>query len=142
MLVTLQVKDEDADRAIGLLAWVVRFWGRLRTSDRAGWTKERSGPWDTALAGSSALRVAMLRLFRDEQAAHSSLPDQQSAILLWDVKGFYDSLRWDLVLEHALDLEFPPCYLALELQIRMAARFLREAGGFSQALQPGMSLFQ
>ena len=42
VLVTLQVKDEDADRAIGLLAWVVRFWGRLRTSDRAGWIKERA----------------------------------------------------------------------------------------------------
>eukprot|EP00959_Pyramimonas_sp_CCMP1952_P251459 5254511-Pyramimonas_sp.AAC.1 len=29
----------------------------------------------------------------DEQALRSSLPDHRSASLIWDVAGFYDSLR-------------------------------------------------
>eukprot|EP00959_Pyramimonas_sp_CCMP1952_P252108 5267669-Pyramimonas_sp.AAC.1 len=140
VLVMLQVKTREADRAIGLLPWLPRLWGRLRHFERAEWCKKRAGHWGTAVAGSSALRVAVWRAFQDELAEQSVIPDLVHASLLWDVQGFYDSLSWELVLFKALALGFPAIYLALELQMHMSPRFLREEGFFSEAIQPSLSL--
>ena len=140
MIVTTQVKNREADRAIGLLPWCVRFWGKLRHKERAEWTESKAGKWDTAIAGSSALRVALMRAFKDEMVDNALLKEHQHASLLWDVASFYDSLSWDLILDNALSLDFPATYLALEMQIHMACRVLRDGGCFSQAICPELSM--
>ena len=106
-LVALQVRGENSDRAVGLLAWLVRFGGRFRNSDRASWSRGRAGSWGAAIAGSSALRIDLFWLYRDKEAANSRLPDHQSGSLPWDVPGFYGALRWGLSISRALDLSFP-----------------------------------
>ena len=50
------------------------------------WCKDNHGPWDAAIAGSSALRAALLQMLRDEVAF---LNEEVIAKILWDVEKFY-----------------------------------------------------
>eukprot|EP00959_Pyramimonas_sp_CCMP1952_P328710 6881988-Pyramimonas_sp.AAC.1 len=60
--------------------------------------------------------------------------------MMWDVEGFYDALKWKLLLESGLEHGFPPSILALEIILHMGARFLRDNGYYSGAIIPEKSL--
>eukprot|EP00959_Pyramimonas_sp_CCMP1952_P431893 9045167-Pyramimonas_sp.AAC.1 len=63
------------DSAIGLLTWLGHLWSRMRSRPAEAWASARSGPWDAAVRGNSALREALLRCRADEAALASALPE-------------------------------------------------------------------
>eukprot|EP00959_Pyramimonas_sp_CCMP1952_P319629 6688080-Pyramimonas_sp.AAC.1 len=56
--------------------------------------------------------------------------------MMRDIEGFYDALKWKLLLESGLEHGFPPSILALEMMLHMGARFLRDNGHYSDATIP------
>ena len=82
----------------------------------------------------------MLRAFADEAALHSTLPEFCSISILWGIEGFYDSIQWTLVLEQALQLNFPALPLSMEMLAHMGTRFLREGGTCSDPINPTLSI--
>ncbi|CAK0823536.1 unnamed protein product, partial [Prorocentrum cordatum] len=140
VLVTLLRKPSGDDRAIGTLSTLARLWSSCRGEYRASWTKAKAGHWDAAVAGSSALREALARSYLDETVALTTIKDWVQASVLWDIEGFYDALKWQLLLETGMEHEFPPCILALEMILHMGVRFLRDSGYYSDAIVPEQSM--
>ena len=68
MLEALLAKPAGGERAVALLPWPVRLWSHLRKPLGADWCDQKAGFWDEAVKGSSALLVALRRLFWDESA--------------------------------------------------------------------------
>eukprot|EP00959_Pyramimonas_sp_CCMP1952_P085163 1780789-Pyramimonas_sp.AAC.1 len=60
--------------------------------------------------------------------------------MMWDIEGFYDALKWRLLLEAGLEHGLPPCILALEMILHMGVRFLRDNGYYSDAIIPEKSM--
>ncbi|CAK0877398.1 unnamed protein product, partial [Prorocentrum cordatum] len=140
VLVTLLRKPSGDDRAIGILSTLARLWSSCRGEYRVSWTKAKAGHWDAAVAGSSALREALARSYLDETVALTTIKDWVQASVLWDIEGFYDALKWQLLLETGMEHEFPPCILALEMILHMGVRFLRDSGYYSDAIVPEQSM--
>ena len=140
VIIVLLRKSDGKDRSIGLVSWLARLWGKLRANYTEEWAAQAAGRWDSAVAGNSPVREAAIRSFMDESTSASRIEGHHHASVLWDIEGFYDALQWDLVLSNALDIGFPPVVLALETQIHMAVRFLREELGWSESIQPEWSL--
>ncbi|CAK0800747.1 unnamed protein product, partial [Prorocentrum cordatum] len=140
VLVTLLRKPSGDDRAIGILSTLARLWSSCRGEYRASWTKAKAGHWDAAVAGSSALREALARSYLDETVALTTIKDWVQASVLWDIEGFYDALKWQLLLETGMEHDFPPCILALEMILHMGVRFLRDSGYYSDAIIPEQSM--
>ena len=93
------------DRAIALMPWRVRLWGRVRGDRIRTWAAAKAGPWDQAVAASSPLRAALHRLLLYETDHQAGVT---TASLFIDIKEFYDSISPAKVINAALDLEFPP----------------------------------
>ena len=66
-----------------------RLWTKIRKPDISRWEALRKGPWDAAIAGSSALRPALLSIFKDELA---TLSEEELVVILWDMEKFYDNI--------------------------------------------------
>ena len=88
--IVLKPKDSGGDRALGLIPYVLRLWGRMR----GGPTRDlnlpgRAGHWDSAIKGSSALQAAMRRAALAEGVALQECCEHVGAYL--DVEKFYAS---------------------------------------------------
>ena len=143
VIVVLLLKPGPAsagDRSIGLLANIARWWARSREGVSKKWVQERRGHWDKAIAGSPALRVALLTAFADEAVDLAQLQHLCSASVLWDIRGFYGSIDWEEVSAAASRLEFPPVPMFLEVLLHMAPRFLKKDGSLSKTVQPRRSI--
>ena len=141
VLVSLIPKPSGVgDRAIGLLVDSLRLLTAMRRGVLSSWRDQVAGAWDTAISGSSSLRAALLRSFRDEMVSESKLRNFVSCDALWDVEAFYDSLDVPLLVQRALALGFPAKVLALELLGSVAPRVLRDKGSYSLPVQPERSI--
>ena len=90
-LMAMLPKADGSDRAIGLVAFLVRLWGRLRGAATADLNnQERAGFWDTAVKNSSSLQAALKRALRAEACA--LLPNVSGLNLLLDIFKFYNSM--------------------------------------------------
>ena len=74
------------------------------------WTQD----WDTAKKGSSAIKAALRRAVVSEVAV---LKGQLSAAVLWDLTSFFDTILPQVLIQHALELEYPARHLYLSLQV-------------------------
>ena len=83
-------KPDGGERDLSLLAVLVRLHARLRGGPTREWCAARAGWWDTAIAESEPLRVALGRAFRIE--CYEAL-GFQTAMTLLDVKKYYASIR-------------------------------------------------
>ena len=140
VIIALLPKNASSDRAIGLCFSLLRILTALYAGDTRCWLGERSEVWDTAVRGSSALRAAMLRAFRDEAVAEHQLKSLTTASICWDIEAFYDSLDIVKVVEQSLVQKYPPCVLLVEALTCAAPRVLRERGCFSAAIIPLQSV--
>eukprot|EP00959_Pyramimonas_sp_CCMP1952_P261761 5473694-Pyramimonas_sp.AAC.1 len=122
---TLTREPSDDDRSIGALSNLSRLWSSCRGGYRASWARDRAGHWDAASAGSSALREALLRSYLDGTVVLSTIHSWARASILWDTEGFYDALKWKLLLGSGLEHELLPGTLALEMPLHMGVRLLR-----------------
>ena len=77
---------------MALLGFTYRLRMGMVRPELVSWTSRRAGFWDDAVAGRSALQAALMRNFVAEAARWRG---EHSAMALWDIEKFYDSL--DLV---------------------------------------------
>ena len=104
---------------------LTRHGGELALDRVIGVLATHADQWDDAIRGNSSLRAAALRAFGDESVRALGGAPLISASTLWDMEGFYDSLRPADVLRDALARHFPPHALVLEVLIHLSPRPLR-----------------
>ena len=105
---------------------------QLRDAPTREWTSKHAGFWDQAVAGSSALKVALSRLIDDEIAQTLGT---HTGCLHTDIKEFYDNLCSVKTLKAALDLGFPATIAVLSFSSYQGVRFLQGPDGCSLLLQ-------
>ena len=88
-IVVLTGKPAGGTRPIALMPMLYRLWTKIRKSELDHWCSIEKGPWDAAVAGSSALRSALLTMLGDEL---SQLTGEEVIKILWDLEKFYDSI--------------------------------------------------
>ena len=116
VIVSLMQRPKPGDRSIGLLAGLVRWWSKMATLVAKFWTASMADHWNSAVAGSSALRQALLRSFMDESINFSDgsrLGAVCHASNLFNIDAFYDSIEWFKLTITAADTGFPPTLLAM-----------------------------
>ena len=131
-LIALKPKPTSGDRGITLIPWLIRLWTQLRDAPTREWTSKHAGFWDQAVAGSSALKVALSRLVDDEIAQTLGT---HTGCLYTDIKEFYDYLCPVKTLKAALDLGFPASIAVLSFSSYQGVRFLQGPDGCSLPLQ-------
>lgn len=133
----LAPKSAEADRAIGLLPMVIRIWAQLRKAPVRAWSRARSGHWGRALQGSSALRVAMMRACW----AECNLELQQEiAMALVDIEGFFDHIPLLGLWRRALRMNYPIRVLALSFVMYVCPLLMKWHGWCADPLCPGRSV--
>ncbi|CAK0892842.1 unnamed protein product, partial [Prorocentrum cordatum] len=125
------------ERPIGLMPMPYRIWSAARGPIIATWSKEAAGFWDTAVVGSSALRVAMHRLMRAEAAVQMG---SHAAGIFYDAANFYDNIGLDQLIEKASDLNYPLLPLAMAAQMYLAPRAIMAHSLFSDIFEPANSM--
>ena len=68
--ICLLPKNEHDERPIGLMSTCYRVLSRLFKAELRAFDEDCGAFWDTAMAGSSALQAALLRLILDEASNH------------------------------------------------------------------------
>ncbi|CAK0797341.1 unnamed protein product, partial [Prorocentrum cordatum] len=125
------------ERPIGLMPMPYRIWSAARRPIIATWSKEAAGFWDTAVAGSSALRVATHRLMRAEAAVQMGF---HAAGTFYDAANFFDDIGLDQLIEKASDLNYPLLPLAMAAQMYLAPRAIMAHSLFSDIFEPANSM--
>ncbi|CAK0896788.1 unnamed protein product, partial [Prorocentrum cordatum] len=125
------------ERPIGLMPMPYRIWSAARRPIVATWSKAAAGFWDTAVAGSSALRVAMHRLMRAEAATEMGF---HAAGVFYDAANFYDNIGLDRLIEKATALQYPLLPLAMAVQMYLAPRAIMAHSLFSDIFEPANSM--
>ena len=133
VLIALLGKPDGGDRPIALLNMVYRIWTKSRGVIETSWEEERAGFWDTAIKGSSALRAAVWRAFKDELATEGGLV---AATVLWDLTKFYDTIDLLRLVVSGVDMGYSPLALGLSVQMYLAPRYLRANQCFDQGVVP------
>ena len=114
-------KPNGDDRSIGLGAFLFRLWQKIRSPVTRSWEEVWTQEWDTAKKGSSAIKAALRRAVASEVAVLKGL---LSAAVLWDLTSFFDTILPQVLIQHALELEYPARHLYLSLQVHLAPRVL------------------
>ncbi|CAK0799380.1 unnamed protein product, partial [Prorocentrum cordatum] len=125
------------ERPIGLMPMPYRIWSAARRPIVATWSKAAAGFWDTAVAGSSALRVAMHRLMRAEAATEMGF---HAAGVFDDAANFYDNIGLDQLIEKASAFQCPLLPLAMAVQMYIAPRAIMAHSLFSDIFEPANSM--
>ncbi|CAK0878622.1 unnamed protein product, partial [Prorocentrum cordatum] len=125
------------ERPIGLMPMPYRIWSAARRPIVATWSKAAAGFWDSAVAGSSALRVAMHRLMRAEAATEMGF---HAAGVFYDAANFYDNIGLDQLIEKASALQYPLLSLAMAVQMYLAPRAIMAHRLFSDIFEPANSM--
>ena len=137
VIASILPKPKGGDRILGLLPHLVRLWSRLRSQHTADWSEALCEHWVTAVRGSSALQAALIRSCMDESCRELGIA---SSTLLLDLEKFYDSLSFSRLCASALQQGFPPQVLALEVQMFMAPRHLKDQNSVSKEIIPQRSV--
>ncbi|CAK0806248.1 unnamed protein product, partial [Prorocentrum cordatum] len=125
------------ERPIGLMPMPYRIWSAARRPIVATRSKAAAGFWDTAVAGSSALRVAMHRLMRADAATEMGF---HAAGVFYDAANFYDNIGLDQLIEKASALQYPLLPLAMAVQMYLAPRAIMAHSLFSDIFEPANSM--
>ncbi|CAK0889290.1 unnamed protein product [Prorocentrum cordatum] len=125
------------ERPIGLMPMPCRIWSAARRPIVATWSKAAAGFWDTAVAGSSALRVATHRLMRAEAATEMGF---HAAGVFYDAANFYDDIGLDQLIGKASALQCPLLPLAMAVQMYLAPRAIMAHNLFSDIFEPANSM--
>ncbi|CAK0812485.1 unnamed protein product, partial [Prorocentrum cordatum] len=125
------------ERPIGLMPMPHRIWSAARRPIVATWSKAAAGFWDTAVAGSSALRVALHRLTRAKAATEMGF---HAAGVFYDAVNFYDNIGLGQLIEKASDLQYPLLPLAMAVQMYIAPRAIMSHSLFSDMFEPANSM--
>ena len=116
-----------------------RVWGRIRSSLISDWAAAKAPFWDRVVAGSSALRAALLGETSMEIASTLQFT---WATVLYDGEKFYASVSFEFIVETAMRMEvdYPLSILALALQMHSAPRHVATEEAVSELQWPQQSL--
>ena len=109
---------------------MVRIWEAIRIGSVRAWGQERAGHWDKAIAGSSALKAALIKAMRCEGAVAQELLCAEG---LLDMDKFYDSMSPLSMIRIGRKLKDSLRVLALETQLNIAPRVLVAGDACSHA---------
>ena len=82
-------KKLGGSRTIAIMSSIYRAFMKHAGLEIREWDAKAGHHWDSAMAGSSSLRAAVLRALRCENGAARG---EHVAHELWDMKQFYDSV--------------------------------------------------
>lgn len=119
------------ERLVAKMPMHLRVMFKARRWHIAEWESAHSQFWDSAIAGSSALRAALLRSYKLERA--TALGAAAAAALV-DIEKCYDSLDPELLVDCLLELGFPPLSLFLHLMVHWAPRVIQHRGVASRII--------
>ena len=130
-------KPKGGDRILGMLPYTMKVWSKLRYPLSERWSDEIGEFWDTAIKGSSPLQASLARACMDECCFTMGI---SCATILLDLEKFYDSISIIKLCQAGLMQGFPAVILAMELQMFLAPRYLRERQWISRPITIGKSL--
>ncbi len=125
-------KKGGGSRTIAIMASLYRLTMRLCGDDVADWDEKRAGHWDTAVAGSSALRAHLLRALDVELAVAEGLAVSHFP---WDMEQFYDSIRMARLIPQLKAHGYPEVLAALGLVAHRAPRVISTGTSCSDVLE-------
>jgi ribonuclease HI len=130
-------KPDGGERLVAMMSMVTRVFFRSMRWRIGEWEAARAGFWDDAIAGSSALRAAVMRSYRMEVCG---LLGASASMAFIDIEKFYDSLDPVLLIMHLLALDFPAVSLLLHLQVHWAVRIVIHRGVVSNLMVVSRSI--
>ncbi|CAK0828089.1 unnamed protein product, partial [Prorocentrum cordatum] len=114
-LVSLLRTEAGGDRAIALPPEVVRLWPKMRSECTNEWVTSMAGKWGAAVAGSSALREALVTALAGEVL-------ERTPVKLYAVTALWDSA----------ELGIPVRTLHLEILSHLSMRLIRERTAYAE----------
>ena len=103
------------------------------------WDAQRARFWDSAVAGSSALRAAILRRFNEEL---SHLNGDIVATVFFDLTKFFDHIDPVVVMRECMLHGAPALVLALSMQLHLAVRIIMSNGCTADPICISRSILQ
>ena len=117
-----------------MIAIMCSFHRSLMTANGTAireWDLEHGHRYDSALAGCSSLRAAVLREFKTENATAICL---HCALECWDMDKFYDSIDLCILAEELIEHESPSELLVLGTLAHAAPRILKVGSCISEPI--------
>ena len=132
-LMVLAGKPGGGERALALQGMPVRIVHRACRPVPQEWLRKNARRYDDAIAGSSAIRGAMLQLPALEFAESSG---KCWALLFWDLQKFFDTVGLAMLMANALAQKFSPTILRLAVLQYLSLRVVRSGNCHSEWVQP------
>jgi len=115
-------KPFGGERPIAAIVFLYRVWIRIRRPRITEWEAGHAHHWDTAVAGNSALRVALRRSLRRECA----IADGKFLVgAFWDGEAFYDSLSVRDILVLGQEVNYPIHDLVMGSLVHLGPRYIK-----------------
>ena len=127
----------DDERPLGLINNTVRLWTRTQRPSTRAWCAARAKHWDHPLAGSSALRSALLTAMRVELA---EINNSHWVLLLFDLEKFYDCVCLAALVKATLNNQFSPTIFVMLVQVYLAPRVIQSGRCCAEPIFPTNSL--
>eukprot|EP00973_Karenia_brevis_P075978 10555143-Karenia_brevis.AAC.1 len=86
------------------------------------WEKANAGPWDAAVEGSSALRVALLSMFGNELTFYRK---EHTFSTLYEMEEIHDNISIPVLIGEANRLGYPALVFKPGLHMHLACRSIR-----------------
>ena len=115
-------KTSGGSRTIALMSSIYRIMMKMAGEEIREWDAAYSHHWDSAIAGFSSLRAAVLRALLCENGAARG---EQVAHMLWDKKKFYDNVTLPLLAEELDRRNYPKHLFVLGFFAHAAPRVLQ-----------------
>ena len=109
-ILTLLGKKLGGSRTIAIMASIYRAFMKHSGLTIREWDVKEGQHWDSALAGSTSLRAAVLRALQGE---HGEARGDHVAHQLWDMQKCYDSVEFPLSIEELTRRGFPAHLMVL-----------------------------
>ncbi|CAK0793133.1 unnamed protein product, partial [Prorocentrum cordatum] len=117
----------------GELQSYVQWGSRASTPVISTWSTAAAGFWDTTVAGSSALGVAVQRRLRAGAAVQMGL---HAAGIYYDAANLYDNIGLGQLIDKAGDMNCPMLRLIMVIQMYFAPMAIMARGLFSDVSEP------
>ena len=121
-LIPLLPKPQGGDRPVVIASLFYVLWSAIRNPDINHWEADFAASWDAAVKGSSALQAALTRRLREELHI---LKGGAVANTFWDLEKFYDSISLPLLIEFAIDADYPLDLFFFDMLFHVAPTVLK-----------------
>ena len=132
-------KDHVAERPIALTSILYRCWNKCRNHLLTAWIKstQHCTAWDRVVPGGHVEVVSQERQLRAEASTVLGL---SHAVILLDLKHFYDHISLELLVARGLDLSYPPLLLQMAISVHEAARWILAEDLTSEPVLPAQGI--